>query len=302
MPVGLVPAFRVSAAEFVRNFGVWRERATSSPVTITNHGRDTHVLVSSGTYSVIAQDNMSPTTCDDAYASMNAFFDKVRDCVIIIDHDLVVQRANAAACDFLKMSAATIETAPLAQTLPRLDESLALRHIIRTLTTGERSSTDVPSITRPGVWLHIETFPINEGAAIFFRDITADVESNRGADVKQIIIEAIGLHGNVGHARISIRETIETVDAVFCDMMNLREEVLRRVKFSTMIVQRKRAAFHDALETVFLRQGPVCLDTCLLSNSGRELPVRLSIVELGGKFATEGAIIVVTRRYDTASD
>lgn len=233
---------------------------------------------------------------------MNAFFDRVRDCVVIIDHDLVVQRANAAACDFLKMSAANIETAPLEHILPRLNESLALRNIMRTLTTGERSSTEVPSITRAGAWLHVETFPINEGAAIFFRDITADVEGNRLADVKQTIIEAIGLHGNIGHARISTRETIETVDPVFCGMVNLREDALRRVKFSTMVVQRQRAVFYDALETVFLHQGPVCLDTCLLSNSGRELAVRVSIVELRGKYATEGAIIVVTRRDDPAVD
>jgi PAS domain S-box-containing protein len=294
----IAPAHRVSAADFVRSFGIWRERASETPVTITNHGRDTHVLMSSRTFASIANDTGTVQEGDNSYASMNALFDRFRDCVIIVDQDLVVRRANAAACDFFKMSAAQLEGAPLERAMPNVRDSFALRNIVRTLSIGERSATDVPSITKAGIWLHVETFPVNEGAAIFFRDITGDVEANRLADVKQAIIKAVEIDGSIGYARISPREMVEGADEVLRDMMGLSEEAMRRVKFSTIVVPRQRAAFHEALESVFLHKGPVRLETCLFANTGVEVPVRLSIVELRGEYATEGAIIVVTNLED----
>ncbi|MEG3174611.1 PAS domain S-box protein [Sphingomonas sp. RB3P16] len=289
----IVPAHRVSAADFVRSFGIWRERASETPVTITNHGRDTHVLLSSRAFAEISSDARLPQQSDSAYSSMNALFDRFRDGVVIVDQDLIVRRANAAACDFFKLSSTELQGAPLDRAIPKLKESFALRNIARTLSFGERSATDVPSVTKPGIWLHMETFPVDEGAAIFFRDITGDVEANRSADVKQAIIEAVGVDGRLGHARISPREMIEGVDRVLCDLLGLSEDAMRRVKFSTIVVPRNRVAFHDALETVFRHEGPARIDTCLFANSGLELPVRLSIVELRGEYATEGAVIAV---------
>uniref|UniRef100_UPI0035C99DB3 PAS domain-containing protein n=1 Tax=uncultured Sphingomonas sp. TaxID=158754 RepID=UPI0035C99DB3 len=288
----VVPSHRVSAADFVRSFGIWRERASETPVTITNHGRETHVLMSSRTFAEINTDTNAYV--DDHYKSMAALFDRFRDCVIIVDKNLTVQRVNAAACDFFKVCAAQIEGAPLERIMPHLKESFALRNILRTLSNGERSATDVPSISKAGIWLHVETFSVTEGAAIVFRDITGDVEANRQADVKQAIIKAIGVDGSVGYARISPREMVEGADAVLRDMIGLSEEALRRAKFSAIIAPRRRAEFHQTLESVFLRHGPVRLETCLFANSGREVPVRLSIVELRGEYASEGAIIVVT--------
>lgn len=295
----IVPAHRVSAADFVRSFGIWRERASETPVTITNHGRDTHVLMSSRTFATIANDTAAAPEAAHPYSCMNAVFDRFRDGVIIVDQDLVVRRANVAACDFFKMSAGQIEGSPLERAMPNLKESFALRNIVRTLSNGERSATDVPSITKVGIWLHVETFPVNEGAAIFFRDITGDVEANRQADVKQSIIKAIELDGSIGYARISPREMVLGADRVLRDMMELSEEALQRVKFSTIVVPRGRAAFHEALESVFLHRGPVRIESCLFSNSGVEVPVRLSMVELRGEYATEGAIIAVTKLDDT---
>ncbi len=41
---------RVSASEFLKNYGLFREKAQREPVTITNHGRDSLVLVSADEY------------------------------------------------------------------------------------------------------------------------------------------------------------------------------------------------------------------------------------------------------------
>lgn len=39
-----VPPTTVSAADVIRNFGLWQERALAGPITITHHGRARTVL------------------------------------------------------------------------------------------------------------------------------------------------------------------------------------------------------------------------------------------------------------------
>ncbi|MGB0695787.1 MAG: type II toxin-antitoxin system Phd/YefM family antitoxin [Rhodospirillaceae bacterium] len=41
---------KVSSAEFQRQFGLYRDAAQRAPVTITNHGRETLVLLSADEY------------------------------------------------------------------------------------------------------------------------------------------------------------------------------------------------------------------------------------------------------------
>ncbi len=45
-----MPGLSVSSAEFQRAFGRYREAALREPVTITNHGRDSVVLVGADEY------------------------------------------------------------------------------------------------------------------------------------------------------------------------------------------------------------------------------------------------------------
>lgn len=45
-----MPSLSVSSAEFQKGFGRFREAALREPVTITNHGRDSLVLMSADEY------------------------------------------------------------------------------------------------------------------------------------------------------------------------------------------------------------------------------------------------------------
>jgi PAS domain-containing protein len=288
----LMSSHRVSAAEFVRGFGQWRERASQAPVTITNHGRDTHVLISAPSFTALkaaGAHNTQPTATLDA-----SLIDRVRDCILIVDPGFIIRRANAAACDYFNRSAPDLEGSHLERASPKVGESLAMRGLQRALINGERSAIDVPSVTRESVWLHVETFPVEGGAAVFFRDITSEVETHRVADVKQAIIEAMGADGRIGYMRISPREMIQCSDQASRDMLGLADEALRRGKFSSILVPRARARFHEVLERVFLGARRARLESCLFANSGREIPVGLSIVELRGGLASEGAIVAIT--------
>jgi prevent-host-death family protein len=51
---------RVSAAELQKQFGAYSEKAQREPVTITKHGRDSLVLVSSETFEKLREAYFAP--------------------------------------------------------------------------------------------------------------------------------------------------------------------------------------------------------------------------------------------------
>ena len=58
----------------------------------------------------------------------------------------------------------------------------------------------------------------------------------------------------------------------------------------------QRQAFVEALESVFLSGAPVRRASEMITRDGAVLPVILSIAEIRGPYASDGAVVLVTRR------
>lgn len=72
-----MPKVSVTSAEFQRNFGRYRETAIREAVTITNHGRDSLVLLSAEEYRRLKRRDrevldVSQLSDEDMQAIMNA--------------------------------------------------------------------------------------------------------------------------------------------------------------------------------------------------------------------------------------
>ena len=77
---------RATAAEFVRAFSHWRMAAAEQPVFITNHGRETHVVLDIGAYDEIVA-KASATTSDDGIAGVADWIDAA---LVLCDHEMRV--------------------------------------------------------------------------------------------------------------------------------------------------------------------------------------------------------------------
>ena len=295
-PPGRMVGAEVPAADFVRRFGVWRDRAKDTPVFVTNHGRPTHVLLGIDRFDALNRTDHPRSEMDPVDRSVIEAFDKVRECVFIVDADLRILRANMAACSFLARPVHDVVGAPLNAVVPKLSESFVERNIKRTLTTGEHLAADVRSLTRDGVWLHVESVRVPAGVAVKFRDITEDVEAHRVADVKKCMIRAMEVDGSIGYARISPRGMIERADRVLTDLVGLSAENIQRVSICTMVLPARREEFRDKLEQVFETVDTLGFESCLLTSSGGELPVRISMVALRGEYACDGAVALIRPR------
>ncbi len=289
---------RVSAADFIRGFANWRLQSARKPVVVTHHGKDAHVLISLDDYRRLDREvgNGIAAASDMLQASLAGLVESIRDGVILIDRQRRVAALNPAASDMFERPAADLIGEDLTAALPGIGESLIFHHIIRLIDHRERFSGDLPGVFRPRQWLHVDLVPLPIGGAIVLRDVSDAMEDFATGDMRQAMLGAIEVDGGVGHARISVRETIEAANAMLIDMLGVDAAAIRRVRFSALLAVGQRAAFVDAIESVFRSGDSARIASQMVARDGSVVDVTLSIVEVRGAYASDGAVILVTPR------
>ncbi|ALJ13055.1 PAS domain-containing protein [Sphingopyxis macrogoltabida] len=285
---------RVSAAEFIRGFANWRMQAARKPVVVTHHGKDAHVLISLDDYRRL--DNGGAATSANALQdSLALLIESIAEGAIVIDRQWRILSVNPAASDMIERAAADLIGAELAAALPELGGSLLFQRIIRLLDHRERFSGDMPGLLRPRQWLHVDLVPLPVGGAILLRDVSEAMDDIAATDVRQALATVIDIDGSVGHARLSVRETVDTANEALTAMVGVDAAAIRRVRFSALLAVGHRAAFSDAIESVFRSGEPVRIASQIVTRDGIAIDVMLSIAEVRGAYASEGAVVLVTR-------
>lgn len=283
----------VPAADLVRHFGEWRDKANGMPLYVTHHGRPTHVLLSTERYRELMREASQERVTDPLEASQIALLDSTLECVVIVDSAMIVRMVNRAACLQADKAAEELVGFPFETAFPTIHRSFFYRNILRALADRESSAADVP--TPSGRWFHAYVVPLAVGAGIVYRNITAEVEAHRLADVKRSVLRAMKANGGIGYARLSPRGFFETADETLRESVGLDEQTLRTTRLANLIPQRSRARFNEAFEAVFAQDEVLSIDTELLSNDGSVIDARMTMLQLRGEYASEGAVVLITR-------
>ena len=284
----------VSAADLVRTFAACRDRAAVAPLFISNHGRNTHVLVGIDQFNHMAE-AAPPETLETAGQGIVELADWMDDAVIIADQTLCVVFANRVAHAICRKRPGALNGRLLAAELPQFAGSLLEVHARRTLVSSEPSAADLPSPFTENAWLRFHTFPIGDQVVMILRDITDEVQRERLGDVKEALLQAMETHGEIGYVRISLRGTIEHVDQPFCSMLALPEARLLDLPIVDLVTTSGRPDFRAATDEVIRGGPPRRIGTSLLANEGGAIEVTAALAPLRGAYGTEGAVIVVTR-------
>lgn len=289
---------RVSAADFVRGFANWRVQSARSPVFVTHHGKDAHVLISLDEYRRLGGGGGE---AGDARLrdSQILLLESVRDALILLDREARVAALNPAASDMFEIAATALVGQPLTAALPSIGTSCVYPHIIRMIDHRERFSGELPSLMRPRQWLRADLIPLPVGGAVILRDISEIVAARESAGAQQAAIRAVDVDSGIGRALISVRDTVEYANDALIGMIGVGQEAIRRVRFSALLAMSVRHQFSEALETLFHTGMSARLDSELVSREGVAVPVTLSMAERRGTYGSEGAAIVVTRRSVT---
>ncbi len=284
----------VAAAELVRNFAHWREIGARDPVTVTHHGRGTHMFVSMGHYRAIL-DAIDGIATDSGTEQMRWLATLLHQGVILCRADLTISFANPAALALAKRWERDLAGQMLWEALPEFAGTLTEAHIRHSLASGESSAADIPSPFRKDSWLHLESCPFAGGIVLLLRDITLDMQQHRLADAKGAIVRAIDLHGAIGTIRLSARGFIEDADPAFCRLIGLPQARLVDIALPDLIDIPARPALRRQMEQVLRGENDAALRTVLLTNLEGCLSVDAALVRLSGTYGTEGAVMIVTR-------
>lgn len=288
---------RVSAADFIRGFANWRLQSAREPVVVTHHGKDAHVLISLDDYRRLdGEANDVAGTADRVQQSLAGLIESIRDGVILIDRQWRIVAANPAACDMLERSCAAMIGVPLTTAVPRIERSMLAQHIIRLVDHRERFSGELPDILRPRQWLRIDLVPTPTGGAVILRDISGAIDDFAATDVRAALLSAVEAQGSIGHARISVRGAVEAANDTLLVMLGVDAAAIRRVRFSALLAVGDRSGFSEGLEALFRSGQPVCIASQMVTRDGDAIDVDLTIAEVRGPYASDGAVVLVTRR------
>lgn len=290
---------RVTAAEFIRGFGSWRLQAARRPVVVTHHGKDAHVLISLDDYRRLDGARRAEPDGGALVPSQAALLESIRDAVLLIDRRRRILSINPAASDMAEIAAASLIGQDLSAVFPNIARSLLFPHILRMIDHRERFSGDIPGLIRPRQWVRADLIPLPVGGAIVLRDISEAMDDAATGDAHRALADAVNLAGDIGEARLSVREAIENANAALTAMVGVDAAAIRRVRFSALLSIGQRAAFAEALESVFRTGEPARIASELVTREGAALPMTLSIVERRGPYASDGALVLVTRRPDS---
>ena len=288
---------RVSAADFIRGFANWRLQSAREPVVVTHHGKDAHVLISLDDYRRLdSEANNVAGTADRLQQSLAGLVESIRDGVILIDRQWRIVAANPAACDMLERSCAEMIGVPLTTAVPRIERSMLAQHIIRLIDHRERFSGELPDILRPRQWLRIDLVPTPTGGAMILRDVSGAIDNFAATDARAALLSAIEAQGSIGHARISVRGAVEAANDSLLVMLGVDATAIRRVRFSALLAVGDRSGFSEGLEALFRSGQPVCIASQMVTRDGDAIDVDLTIAEVRGPYASDGAVVLVTRR------
>lgn len=288
---------RVSAADFIRGFANWRLQSARKPVVVTHHGKDAHVLISFDDYRRLDGDaaNTTIAVADMLQASLAGLIESIRDAVILINPQWRIAALNPVASDMMEAPAARLIGQDLTVAAPSLKDSLVFHHILRLIDHRERFSGDVPDVLRPRQWLHVDLVPVPIGGAIILRDVSVAMAEFAAGDARQATLNAVEVDGGIGHARISVRETVEAANEMLTGLLGVDVPAIRRVRFSALLAVGQRSAFVEALESVFRSGEPARVASQMVTRDGSIIEVNLSIAEVRGPYASDGAVVLVTR-------
>lgn len=279
----------VSAADMARSFAKWRDASRIQPVFVSNHGRETHVLLGTTLFdSLRARSVGSENKSDD----LITVADWVENAMIICDAAMRIIFANRVTASMAKRALHEAQGKPLIEALPELGGTLFEMHARQAAQTGEPGIAELPSPFTPGAWLRLHAFPLINRTVIMLRDITADVQNHRMADVKAALIDAMALHGKIGYVRINTRGLIDRIDAPLCEVLGMAEDRLLGVALADLVARADRPAFRETIEQVLTGSEGSKIEVRFVSNKGELAPVMVALKPLHGAYGNEGALML----------
>lgn len=281
---GSMTGFVATSAEVSRNFGEWQDRAMTTPVQITHHGRPRAVLLSVEAFERLAggggEAAASADTSELAHA-LKALLNGIGEGFIGLDAALRVTLVNAAIEAFLGRAESQLIGAPFVTLDPAnpANEVVAdrLRWVLR---TGEAIRFQARTeLGGAGVRiLQLNAFPYRGGVGVTYQNMTqlealkeelVEIRSER---------EALAAQCGVAIAAVNPMGFFVRANPGACGQFGFDETRLRDVRFADLVRPAQRPTLLEGMNRVLSRREPsFAADVEFLCREGSVRPAFLSV-------------------------
>lgn len=277
----------VSSAEFIRNIGYWQGEALRSPISITHHGRERLVVATPERFCGDAEAASPTKSLIDLRADRAALLEQLDDGYLAFDAHLRVLASNAIAEAFVGLAIEDLHGGALLDVMPQPLASILHDRASRVLRSHKPEAFDAS--TFDGRHLEARVFPLAEGAAVLFRNITEVSRLRRQVEEAQALDAAVHLHSRAASIRLDVRARIESVDDVFCRWSGFTAEDVAGHRFIDLISPPERRRAGELIERV-LREGAPCeTPLTLVAKRGAEMPGTLTLAPILTDCVAHGA-------------
>lgn len=228
----------VTAAEIIRNFGFWQQRALTQPLTITHHGRARVMLISAEEYDRLT--NRAPV--DAAPVDMDLLIENLKEGFVAHDGGLRVVKMNRAAEAFFGVKPGEMMgiSIPDASRSPR--QSAIQSVLERVLRTGEIYEYESDSAIFPGRHISLRSFPYRGGVATVFLNLTEQERWREDSMELAATKFALGAMKRLGLARLDIAGRLIAADDVFAKLAGSTPAKLAETRLLELVQETDHAA------------------------------------------------------------
>ncbi|MFD1782141.1 type II toxin-antitoxin system prevent-host-death family antitoxin [Phenylobacterium terrae] len=300
---GSIPnAVEVTAAAISRNFGTWQDKAMTTPVIVTKHGKPRVVLLSADAYCAARapqnDQSSSQPTLDWALATL---LDNINQGFVALDRELRILSVNRAFCVMAERGEAHLVGRSLEEAFPK---SYAIVHAFlhQTMADGEVADFEAPSALASGRFYRVRAFPYLGGVAVLLQSRREEVLERETRQRLESEVAAFRALPGACWAAINLRGRFTEVGQGLAHLTGLAAEDLAGLQLVQIIRPAARHTVAAAIEAVIDQRQAQSLTSAVLSKGLDETPVHLALSPVLDNGAVTGiSMVAQTMRDGSAS-
>jgi PAS domain S-box-containing protein len=263
----------VSAADFVRNIGAWQEQALKVPVSITHHGRERLVLLSSEQYARANTESLGATPA--AQAALLAL-EHSQEGYIAYGEELTIVDLNQKAEAYFGVSRESLVGRRLMDVFPSVEGSFAAEQLRRTAQTRTTTTFETDSPVFSGVRIAVKTFPLLNGTGVLFSNITEREAQRLAAARAQALLTGLSVHRDVAVIQLDVRGRFLRLDDKFPLWCGFDPSALLNCRLVDLLLPSDRRRVADVFDEAVLSRKAGAVDAALVTKALQERRTSLS--------------------------
>lgn len=282
----------VSSADFIRNIGHWQTAALAHPVSITHHGRERLILASSERFrtneDALALQGGSPPAL---LAWRDAVLANIEQGFLQLDARLTISATNHIAQAFFGLADSGLKSLTADEVFTNCLNGTVRNALTRVLRT--RVAEAVEAVLPDKRILALRIFPVPDGAAILFSNISEQVLTQLECAEAAALRASLAAFRDIGEMRLDVRGRISRVDCALADALGFSADHLVDHRVSDLVDSSARRSMNAAIESLLPERASRFLDVPFISRQGEPIAARMSLTPIFHQYTPQGVACMV---------